>query len=230
MEDKDFWIGRELDGTKWLIKGRSSFYALRERASAYLLQSIGVNSQSSAFVIRPEESLPVTDKPDIERYQLAIRYINEHGKNCVSGEKCPLRKLNDQFEEIPKKVSFLETCSIKNIIDWVKLEVMACLCGANEASDRLFSEDHIMYVIDNEQMFSTTSSNPITCTNWFEIEYDTTMKITLDLCKRLSNINKQDIKVFTTIPKGYVVDELWSISELMESTVKFAKQFLKNNE
>ncbi len=228
MEVEDFWIGREIDGTTWLMKGRGSFYALRERSSAYLLQSIGINSQSSAFVILPEESLPVADKPEIERYQLAIRYINKHGENCVHEEKCPLRKLNDQFEEATKKVSFLETCSIKNIIDWVRLEVMACLCGANEPSERLFSEDHIMYVIDNEQMFSTTPSNPITCTDWFEIEYDTTMKITLDLCNRLSNINKRDIKIFTTIPEGYIVKELWSIKELIESTVKFAKQFLKD--
>lgn len=224
-----FWIGHEADGTKWLMKGRGSFYALRERASAYLLQSIGINSQSSTFIILSEESLPVAGDPDIERYQLAIRYIDEHGEDCVHGKKCPLKGLNNQFKEAPPKVSFLETCSIENIIDWVKLEVMACLCGANEPSDRLFSEDHIMYVIDNEQMFSTRPSNPITCTSWFEIEYDTTMKITLDLCKRLSNISNRDIKVFTTIPAGYVVKELWSIPKLMKSTVEFAKQFLKYN-
>ena len=228
MEGKDFWIGRETDGTKWLMKGSGSFYALRERASAYLLQSLGINSQSSAFIILPEKSLPVVNNPNIERYQLAIRYIDEHGENCNQGEKCPLSKLNDHFKEASKKVSFLEACSIKNIIDWVKLEVMACLCGANEPSERLFSEKHTLYVIDNEQMFSTTPSNPITCTEWFEIEYDTTMKITFDLCKRLSNINNRDIEIFTTIPKGYVVNEIWSIQKLMESTLKFAKQFLKN--
>ncbi|GEM_PF-4879587 len=226
-EDGDFWIGRELDGTRWLVKGRGSFYALRERASAYLLQTLGVNSQSSAFIILSEESLPVADKPEIERYQLAIHYIDEHGRNCVDGEKCPLRKLNEQFKDAPKKVSFLETCSIKNAIDWVKSEVLVCLCGANEPSDRLISKDHIMYIIDNEQMFSTKPSNPITDTDWFQTEYDTTMGLTLDLCKRLSDIDKRDIQVFTTIPEGYVVDELWSIPKLMESTVRFAKQFLK---
>lgn len=226
-ENGDFWIGRELDGTKWLVKGRGSFYAMRERASAYLLQTLGVNSQSSAFMILPEESLPIADRPDIERYQLAIRYIDEHGTNCVDGKKCPLKILNEQFREAPKKVFFLETCSIKNAIDWIKLEVLACLCGANEPSGRLISEDHIMYVSDNEQMFSTKPSNPITDTNWFQTEYDTTMGLTLDLCKRLSDIDERDIQVFTPIPEGYVVDELWSISKLMELTVNFAKEFLK---
>ena len=230
MQDKEFWIGHELNGTKWLLKGRGSFYALRERASGYLLQTIGVNSQSSAFVVLPEKSLPVTEKPDIERYQLAIRYIDEHNKDCVDGDNCPLSKLNDHFNEAPKKVSFLETCSIKNIVDWVKLEVLACLCGANEPSDRLFSKDHIMYVIDNEQMFSETPSNPITCTDWFDIEYDATMSLTLGLCKRISKIKKRDIQIFTAIPDGYVVNELWSISELMESTVQYSTEFLKYNE
>lgn len=230
MENSRFWIGRDQDGTKWLVKGKGSFYALRERASAYLLQTIGVNSQSSAFVILPDDSLPVTDRPDIERYQLAILYIDEHGHSCMDEKKCPLKDLNGQFQKASKKVSYLETCPIKNIIDWVKLEVMACLCGANEPSDRLFSKDHIMYVIDNEQMFSGEPWNPITCTNWFDIEYDATMKITLDLCQRLSDIEKRDIQLFTTIPEGYVVGELWPISHLMESTVEYAKQFLKENE
>ncbi len=224
-DNGEFWIGHDKDGNKWLMKGRGSFYALRERASAYLLQSIGINSQSSSFIILPEDSLPVLEKSDIERYQLAIRYIDEHGENCKAEENCLLKGLHDQFHEASKKVSFLERCYIKNIIDWVKMEVMACLCGANEASGRLFSQDHIMYVIDNEQMFSTIPSNPITYTSWFEIEFDATMKITLDLCEKLSNINERDIKVFTTIPENYVVDELWSIPELMASMVIHAKGF-----
>ncbi|NQT56945.1 MAG: hypothetical protein HQ551_12045 [Desulfobacteraceae bacterium] len=230
MQNGKFWIGQELNGTKWLVKGRGSFYALRERASAYLLQTLGVNSQSSAFVILPEKSLPVAEEPNIERFQLAISYIDKHDRDCVDGDNCPLSKLNDQFNEAPKKVSFLETCSIKNIIDWVKLEVLACLCGANEPSDRLFSKDHSMYVIDNEQMFSGTPSNPITCTRWFDKEYDTLINLTLELCERISKIKKRDIQIFTAIPDGYVVDESWSISELMESTVKYSKEFLKYNE
>ena len=229
-EKGKFWIGHERDGTKWLVKGSGSFYALRERASAYLLQTLGVNSQSSALMILPERSLPVVDKPGIERYQLAIRFIDEHGTNCVDGEKCPLKKLNGPFQEASKKVSFLGTCSIKNIIDWVKLEVMACLCGASEKSEKLFSEDHIMYVIDNEQMFQDPPSNPITCADWFEIEYDTTMELALDLCRKLSVIDNRDIQIFTAIPEGYVINELWPISKLIESTVQYANQFLKDNE
>ncbi|MDL1969484.1 MAG: hypothetical protein LWW94_00650 [Candidatus Desulfofervidaceae bacterium] len=226
MQDTNFWIGHEINGTKWLVKGRGSFYALRERAAAYLLQTVGINSQSSSFVILPDNSLPVAEKPDIERYQLAICYIDEHVGDCVDGDNCPLNKLNEQFDNTSKKVSFLETCSVSNIIDWVKSEVMAYLCGAHEPPDRLFSKDHRMYVIDNEQMFSTKPSNPIKCT-WFEEEYDATMNLTLDLCERLSKINKRDIQLFTAIPDGYVVDKLWSITELMESTVQYAKDFLK---
>ena len=227
IQTTNFWIGHEINGTKWLVKGRGSFYALRERAAAYLLQTVGINSQSSSFVILPDNSLPVTEKPDIERCQLAIRYIDEHVGDCVDGDSCPLNKLNDQFDKAPQKVTFLKTCSVSNIIDWVKLEVMACLCGANEPSERLFSKDHRMYVIDNEQMFSNKPSNPIEGTSWFEIEYDATMNLTLDLCERLSKIDKGDVQLFTAIPDGYVVNELWSITELMESTVRYAKDFLK---
>ncbi|GBE37494.1 hypothetical protein BMS3Bbin08_00084 [bacterium BMS3Bbin08] len=198
-EKGKFWIGHERDGTKWLVKGSGSFYALRERASAYLLQTLGINSQSSAFMILPEGSLPVADKPEIERSQLAIRFIDEHGTNCV----------DEQFQKALKI-----------------LRVMACLCGANERSEILFSEDHIMYVVDNEQMFQDPPDNPITCADGFEIEYDTMMELTLDLCRKLSVIDNRDIQVFTAIPDGYVVNELWPISKLMESTVDFAKQFL----
>ncbi len=199
-EERDFWIGHELDGTKWLVKGRGSFYALRERASAYLLQTLGINSQSSAFMILPEGSLPVVDKPE-KRHQLAIRFIEKCGMNCMDGE---------------------------NRIDSVKLNVLACLCGANEPSEILISEDHIIYVIDNEQMFQDPyPSDPITCADWSEIEYDDMMELTLDLCRKLSVIDDRDIQVFTAIPDGYIVNEKWSISERMKLTVNFAKQFLK---
>jgi len=227
IQDNNFWIGHEINGTKWLVKGRGSFYALRERAAAYLLQTVGINSQSSSFLILPDNSLPVTEKPDIERYQLAIRYIDEHDGDCVDLDNCPLDKLDDQFDKAREKVSFLKTNPISNIIDWVKVDVMACLCGANEPSGRLFSRDHKMYVIDNELMFSTKPSNPIVGTDWFEEEYDATMNLTLDLCERLSKINKRDIQLFTAIPDGYVVNELWSITKLIEFTVQYAKDFFK---
>jgi hypothetical protein len=230
MQNRKFWIGQELNGTKWLVKGRGSFYALRERASGYFLQTLGVNSQSSAFVVLPEKSLPVTERPNIERCQLAISYIDEHDRDCVDGDNCLLRKLRDQFDKSPEKYPFLETCAILNIIDWVKSDVLACLCGANEPSGRLLSKDHIMYVIDNEHMLSQTPVSPIRCTKWFDKEYDASMELTLGLCKRISKIKKRDIQIFTAVPDGYVVDELWSISELMESTVMYSKKFLKYNE
>ncbi len=227
-KNNKFWIAHEINGTKWLVKCRGGFYALRERAAALLMQTVGINSQSSSFLVLPNNSLPVLEKYDIERYQLAIRYIDEHIGECIDGDNCPLNKLNEEFDKAPKKVSFLETSSVSNMIDWVKLEVMACLCGANEPSDRLFSTDHKMYVIDNEQMFSTKPSNPIGCTNWFKEEYDATMDLTLNLCERLSKINKRHIQMFTAIPDGYIVNELWSITELMALTVQSAKDFLRH--
>jgi len=222
-EDNGFYIGHETNGTNWLVKCRGSFYALRERAAAYLMQAVGINTQSSSFLVLPNNSLPVLEKPNIERYQLAILYIDEHNGDCVAGDSCPLNNINEQFNKAP----FLKACSISNMIDWVKLEVMACLCGANEPSGRLFSKDHTMFVIDNEQMFSTRPSNPIGCTSWFEEEYDATMKLTLDLCEKLSKMTKQDINIFTTIPDGYIVNEQWSIAELMTLTVQYAKDFLQ---
>lgn len=228
MQNNKFWIGQERNGTKWVVKGRGSFYALRERASSYLLQTVGINSQSSSFLILPDGSLPVAENPNIERCQLAIRYIDEHVEGCVDRDNCPLKKLSEEFDNVHNKVSYLKICSISNMIDWVKLEVMACLCGANEPSDRLISKDHNMYVIDNEQMFSTKPINPIGCTSWFDEEYNATMNITLDLCERLSKINEQDLHLFMAIPDGYIVNELWSIADLIESTMKYAKDFIKN--
>jgi len=226
-EDNGFYIGHETNGTKWLVKCRGSFCALRERAAAYLMQAVGINTQSSSFLVLPDNSLPVLEKPSIERYQLAILYIDEHNDDCVDGDSCPLNNINEQFKKAPQKVPFLKTCSISNMIDWVKLEVIACLFGANEPSDRLFSKDHTMFVIDNEQMFSTDPSNPIGCTSWFEEEYDATMKLTLDLCERLSKMTKQDVNIFTTVPDRYIVNELWPIADLMTRTVQCAKDFLQ---
>jgi hypothetical protein len=226
-EDNKFYIGHEANGTKWLVKCRGSFYALRERAAASLMQAVGINTQSSSFLVLPDSSLPVLEKPSIERYQLAILYIDEHNGDCVAGDRCPLKNIDEQLNKAHKKVSFLKACSIPNMIDWVKSEVMAYLCGANESSGILLSKDHIMFVIDNEQMFSTKPIYPIKYPSWFEEEYDATMSLTLDLCEKLSKITKQDINIFTTVPDGYVVNELYSIKDLMTLTVQYAKNFLR---
>lgn len=228
-QNNKFWIGHETNGTKWFVKCRGSFYALRERSTAFLMQKIGINSQSSSFLVLPDNSRPVLEKHDIERYQLAIRYIEEHNAGCIDGTNCPLNKLDEGLNKAPKIVSFLKTFPISNLIDWIKLEVMACLCGANEKSEILFSRGHKTYVIDNEQMFSTKPINPIGCAPCFEEEYDAAMDLTLSLCEQLAKINKRHIQRFTAIPDGYIVNELWSISELMKLTVQFAKDFLSNH-
>jgi hypothetical protein len=224
---KTFWIGHEADGTKWLVKGRGSVYALRERSSAFLMQSLGINCQSSVYISLNTDSLPLQDNPDLEKFQLAIRYIDEHNGDCKD-EKCPKKVFVENFESTPRKISFLEHCSVINAIDWVKVQLLACLCGAHEPSQRLMSKDHVMYIIDNEQMFSNQPNSPITgAKHWFDFEFYEAMTWTLNLCKELSSINENDVRTFTNIPNGYLLDEPYPLVDLMKDAILFAKKFLK---
>ena len=125
---------------------------------------------------------------------------------------------------------FLKEINVGHMTDWVKLEILACLCGANEPSGYIITKTHQLYVIDNEQMFSTEPSDPITCSNWFGHQtYDSAMEITLELCNQLSHIREKDIQEYSTLPEGYKVDEIWDIKQLIRKSVSYAKQFIERN-
>jgi hypothetical protein len=114
------------------------------------------------------------------------------------------------------------------MIDWVKLDILACLCGANEPSERFYTKSHQLYVIDNEQMFSNKPIDPITGTNWFTSgDYNDAMQITLQLCDKLSRIKEEDIQEYSALPEGYEVDAIWDIKRLVRKAIVNAKQYLE---
>ncbi len=232
QKDNGFWVGTDNEGRDWLVKLRGSFYAYREHISSFLMQDLGLQTQSSSYIILEKDSPPLIDKQDSERYQLAIMMLDEHAHDgtCYKESECPLADINDRFNKASNKIEFLKEINVGHMIDWVKLEILACLCGANEPSEYIITKTHQLYVIDNEKMFSTKPCDPITCSNWFGHQtYVSAMEMTLELCNQLSHLREKDIQEFSTLPEGYKVDEIWDIKKLIRKSVSYAKQFIERN-
>ena len=232
QKDHGFWVGRDNDSKDWLVKLSGSFYAYRDHISSFLMQDLGLQTQSSSYITLEKDSPLLIDKPDSERCQLAIMMLDEHAHDgtCYTESACPLTEINDRFKEASNNIQFLKDINVGHMIDWVKLEILACLCGANEPSGYIITKTHQLYVIDNEQMFSTEPSDPITCSNWFGHQtYDSAMEITLELCNQLSHIREKDIQEYSTLPEGYEVDDIWDIKQLIRKSVSYAEQFIERN-
>jgi len=53
-----FWVGTDPDGTRWVVKMRGWYNAVREHIYASLGQRLGICVQSSVYLRLPDEAPP----------------------------------------------------------------------------------------------------------------------------------------------------------------------------
>ena len=74
---KDFWIGQDPVGRKWMTKMRGAERAYREIVFARLAQAMNWSCQSSIFIALDEESMALL-KSECGRFHAAHFFLEEH--------------------------------------------------------------------------------------------------------------------------------------------------------
>ncbi|MFZ2282200.1 MAG: hypothetical protein WAW39_30670 [Prosthecobacter sp.] len=145
---KDFWIGQDPVGRKWMTKLRGAERAYREIVFARLAQAMNWSCQSSIFIALDEESMALL-KPECGRFHAAHFFLEEH-QYSPCGIECPLAEgfpRNKHVEEVLKT-------KIARLIDWPKAELAVYLFGGSEPPEKFFTPSHEFVMIDNELMFA----------------------------------------------------------------------------
>ena len=225
----EFWCGIAPDGSKWIVKMRGSFYAYRERVFGGLAHLLGISCQPSALCILPPDCPPMRATPNCEPYQGANWFLNEHPPEACS-LVCPRKELEAQLNNPGgDPVSVLRHSKVAFALDLARGDMMACLCGANEPSDRLLTCNHEFVMVDNERMFSSDPSSPMKC-RWIErpsgqvSEHGLTLE--RELCFAFAGVTDSEISKLCCIPPGYHVEERWSISDKLICARDKAKKLL----
>jgi len=168
-----------------------------------------------------------------ERYQSALWLLNEHEANYC-GPDCPLKSLNANWNDPEIDcVELLKKCKVLHATDWVRGGLLAYLCGANEPSGRVFTQDHEFVLVDNEQMFSFHPRNnlrSILDCHWLKGAGDQIskqgMQIAMDLLTKFSRISDVEIEDICTIPSDYKIDEIWEIKPIVYGARNAARDSL----
>lgn len=209
----DYWIGTDPKGSQWLVKMSGSFYAHRERAFDCLAQSLGLSCQSCVYVTLAPGCPPPAGAGDEEPCQGALALLPEHDLSCDSS--CPLRLLREQPQpEGNDRLRVLQASGIKAATDWFVGDVLGYLCGANERVDVLFTPDHHLFLIDNEQAFSSSPQDPM---SFIEAETQdgsispVAREILLPKCHLMASLSDAQLESFASVPAGYEVNALWDI-------------------
>lgn len=138
-------------------------------------------------------------------------------------ERC-LKKENDICE-------VFSSISISNAVDYILKDFLADIFGANEPSECLFGTDHMFYIIDNEQMFSTTPSRKISAPWLFAKNGDRSErghKLLFDLCRKIVSLTDADLRNITKCPDEYKVDMRWNILPILRNGKRIAHSILKS--
>ena len=167
--------------------------------------------------------------PNCEPYQGANWFLNEHPQEACS-LVCPRKELEAQLNNPGgDPVSVLRHSKVAFALDLARGDMMACLCGANEPSDRLLTCNHEFVMVDNERMFSSDPSSPMKC-RWIErpsgqvSEHGLTLE--RELCFAFAGVTDSEISKLCCIPPGYHVEERWSISDKLICARDKAKKLL----
>ena len=220
LDDSDeFWIGTDLIGARWLLKNRGSFYAYREMVFSLFAEELDINVQKSRYLILDAE---MSEKFGSSRYELAIGFI-EPAKSNLDKKFGPFQKA---YESSENSLELLVRCGHQDALDKVKVDMLSHIFGATETSEIFLSEDGRIYIVDNEQMFSSGPTDLLACP-WFIDSYDAAMKIALPLCESLCDLLDNRLNEILFYPKQYEIEETWPIEPLLVSSREYVKQFLR---
>jgi hypothetical protein len=145
-----FWLGTDERGQIWLVKMSGKRNAIREHSFSRFAQRLGVNTQSSRYIILGSRAAPLQAlrlSRQYQRHQLALWFYPEH-KDGICGEGCPL----DRLPERDWEAAWLNS-GIHNPWDRCLGEILGFLCAQFEPAGQLITTDHWWIQIDNELMF-----------------------------------------------------------------------------
>ena len=220
---KDFWLGLDREGNRWLTKLRGSFYAYREIVFARLAQRMGWSCQSSMFLHVDNRSAQTLGVSTGEIHA-AHWFMEEHANTQCSAE-CQLQFLFGRFVET---VDDLQNSKIEHLLDWPKSEFAACLFGANEPPGRFFTTAHEFVIIDSEQMFSTGPS-ALDGTAWWNRPDGrpsrTGRALAVEVCHDLCGLTLNDLEDALSIPQGVSLRRNWPVAPKLRASRKFAAEF-----
>src|SRR5579872_5895849 len=90
------WIGTDEAGQKWMVKMSGKRNAIREHSFSRFGQHLGINTQSSKYIILSSRATPLQLQrraAQFQKHQLALWFYPEHA-NEICGNLCPLKKLS----------------------------------------------------------------------------------------------------------------------------------------
>lgn len=223
---KNFWLGTDRQGNRWLTKLRGDFYAYREIVFARLAQQMGWSCQSSVFMRVDAESAALLGVQEGEIHA-AHWFMEEHiHPPCVQG--CSLAALAGRSIGFAED---LENITVAHILDWPKSELAACLFGGNEPPGRLFTVSHEFVIIDSELMFaSDPSSFDGTCW-WGDASnpQPSGQMLAKVVCTDLTALGKNSINAALALPVGVQVQERWPIANILCKSFADADSFLQTH-
>ena len=229
----DFWVGTDSEGNEWIVKMKGSFYSYREHAFARLAQALDVSCQASSYLILPDNCPPLLANRDAEKGQLAIWLYPKHGaEDC--NDTCPVNRLYEKLRDPAiDSTEALSESTIRNAIDWARVNMLAYICGANEGGEeRLITPDHQLFMIDNEQMFSTSPGNLMEC-HFVTLRNgsvsETGMRIAIDLCEKFTILTDSEINSMVSVPDAYVVDKQWDVEPIIIEARNYCQRFFDEN-
>jgi hypothetical protein len=224
---KTFFVGTDQCGKQWLTKGRGSFYAYREIVFARLATKFGWSCQVSTFGVFPLRSQVVRELggPPDEIVHSVHGFLPEHPYGSCGGN-CLLRSL------VGANAETILCSPIKNILDWPRSEIAACLFGANEPPGRLFTSEHEFVIIDSELMFSTGPSD-VTETEWWKVKpekpYPSGRELTFDVCRRVAALTDVEMNEILSIPRGIKINQQWNVKAILKKARAYADRFIRTS-
>lgn len=220
---KDFWLGIDRRGNRWLTKLRGSFYAHREIVFARLAQRMGWSCQSSVF-LRVDNHSAQTLGVSTGEVHAAHWFMEEHANTECSAE-C---QLLFSFLRSAETVDDLQNSKIEHLLDWPKSEFAACLFGANERPGRFFTSAHEFVIVDSEQMFLTGPST-LDGTTWWNCPdgrpSPSGRALAVEVCNDLCRLTMNDLEDALSIPEAVSVRRTWAIAPKLKASRTFAAEF-----
>lgn len=220
---RNFWLGIDRNGNRWLTKLRGAFYAYREIVFARLAQAMGWSCQSTVFA-RLDSQSAQTLGVSAGEVHAAHWFLDEHPSQPCT-HTCALTFL------IGKSIQTLDDLrgsDIAHLLDWPKSDFAAYLFGGNEPPGRLITVGHEFVIIDSETMFSAEPSSFETA-QWWNLPNGSPSIIgralAHEVCCELTSLSDDEIENTLRIPEGIVIRKPWAIAPILRKSRKSAAQF-----
>lgn len=219
---KEFWLGTDREGNRWLTKLSGDFRAYREIVFGRLSQQMNWSCQSSVFMKIDSESAE----------QLGVAAGSVHAAHWFLDEHSN-RKCSDACQFAPligreiRYVEDLTDCAVECLFDWPKSELAACLFGGSEPPGQLITSSHQFVIIDGEGMFSSGPST-FDCTNWWgqlQSPHLSGVNLARQVCKGFLNLGLTRIWAALELPNGVEVRMHHPIEPLLPKSLSFAQAF-----